>query len=262
MKTLKSNFKLVFTLLSLFMFTLSGLIAQNNTTEFEGDVDVDGTINSQQGIYSFKNTATISTGNTNGLLTYKSSHENIAQFILRNSTGDQVGRLFGNTASFGLRDRNGKWVLRAHEDFTELRAANTVAMILHNSGAVEIGNVDATPTGYKLFVEDGILAEKVRVALDGEDDWADYVFEDDYELMPLEEVDGFIKKNNHLPNVPSAEDMVESGLDVLESDAILLSKIEEAYLYIIEQNKKIKQQNVEITQQNNRISILEKQINN
>ena len=52
------------------------------------------------------------------------------------------------------------------------------------------------------------------MAVNNTSNWADYVFADDYKLMPLEEVEAFVKKHNHLPNVPSANAMVETGIDV------------------------------------------------
>ena len=94
-------------------------------------------------------------------------------------------------------------------------------------------------TNYRLFVQTGILTEKVKVAIAGETDWADYVFEEDYEMLPLDELEDFVTENKHLPKVPSAEEMVENGLDVAKMDAKLLEKIEEAYLYIIDLNKKV-----------------------
>jgi len=115
-------------------------------------------------------------------------------------------------------------------------------MRINQNGRVRIGsgaNDIKTPAGYKLFVEDGILTEKVQVAIKTTADWADYVFADKYNLMPLNEVEDFVKDNNHLPNVPSAADMVEKGLDVAKMDAKLLEKIEELTLYIIQQNKRI-----------------------
>lgn len=111
-------------------------------------------------------------------------------------------------------------------------------MRINQNGKVRIGNV-LTPDGYKLFVEEGILTEKVKVAVSTTADWADYVFASDYKLMPLEEVEKFTKENNHLPNVPSASEIVDSGLDVAKMDAKLLEKIEELTLYLIEQNKQI-----------------------
>lgn len=122
--------------------------------------------------------------------------------------------------------------------------ANTAA----TASYVAIGNFDpatpmAIPTGYRLVVEQGILTEKIKVALKSTTvggDWSDYVFEDSYKLMPLEKVEEFIKENKHLPNVPSAEEMLSNGNDLIKTDAKLLEKIEELTLYMIEMKKEIK----------------------
>jgi len=113
-------------------------------------------------------------------------------------------------------------------------------MRILNNGNVLVGNITTAPPGYKMFVDQGILTEKVRVAVKNSSDWADYVFEDDYELRPLDEVDKFIKEHKHLPGVPSAEEVVAKGIDMAKMDAILLGKMEEAYLYILELNGEIK----------------------
>lgn len=112
-------------------------------------------------------------------------------------------------------------------------------------GFLAIGNFETTfpmPTGnsYRLIVQDGIITEKVKVAVKGTGDWADYVFEPSYKLMPLDKVESFIKENKHLPNVPSAEDMSKNGLDVTQTSAKLMEKIEELTLYVIELNKEVK----------------------
>jgi trimeric autotransporter adhesin len=107
-------------------------------------------------------------------------------------------------------------------------------------GKVVIGSgITNFPEGYNLYVKGGILSERVRVALANSDKWADYVFKKDYQLMPLSKVEKFIHENKHLPNVPSAEEMVKSGLDLAENNAKLMEKIEELTLYLIEANKKI-----------------------
>ena len=67
-------------------------------------------------------------------------------------------------------------------------------MSWNRSGNVTIGTVASTPGVYKLYVEGGILTEKVKVAVDGTADWADYVFAPDYKLMPLEEVESFCQE--------------------------------------------------------------------
>jgi hypothetical protein len=97
--------------------------------------------------------------------------------------------------------------------------------------------------GYNLLVKGGILTEKVKVALAAAGaDWADYVFEPTYKanMMSLEEVEAFTIKNKHLPNVPSAEEMVKTGLDVSQTSKMFMEKIEELTLYMIEMNKEIK----------------------
>ena len=83
-----------------------------------------------------------------------------------------------------------------------------------------------------LYVEHGILTEKVKVAVENSSAWADFVFDTNYELLPIEEVAFFVDENQHLPDVPSADEMVEDGLDVAQMDALLLQKIEELTLYI------------------------------
>lgn len=98
----------------------------------------------------------------------------------------------------------------------------------------------ATSGGYRLLVKGGMITEKIKVAVAGSSDWADYVFSPSYQLMTLEKVESFIKNNKHLPNVPSAEEMSNSGLDVLQTSAKLMEKIEELTLYLIELNKEVK----------------------
>ena len=110
--------------------------------------------------------------------------------------------------------------------------------IRYNLGNVTIGDV-TTPTGYRLFVEEGILTEKVKISMKDESEWADFVFDRDYKLPPLLEVDSYIKANGHLPDIPSAEEVVDQGLDVAQINAKLLQKIEELTLYAIEQNQRI-----------------------
>jgi len=113
-------------------------------------------------------------------------------------------------------------------------------LTLKANGNLIVGNKDLkTPSGYKLFVEEGILTEKVKVAIKNTSDWSDFVFADNYNLKDLSEVETFINTNKHLPDVPSAESMVNSGLNVAEMDALLLQKIEELTLYIIELKKEV-----------------------
>ncbi len=107
---------------------------------------------------------------------------------------------------------------------------------VHANGKVSIGEVPIiTPDyDYQLYVEHGILTERVKVALKTSDEWSDHVFLPGYRLMPLPEVKAFIQEHGHLPGVPSADQMVEQGLDVVKTDAMLMEKVEELMLYILE----------------------------
>ncbi|RIV25367.1 hypothetical protein DYU11_08680 [Fibrisoma montanum] len=105
--------------------------------------------------------------------------------------------------------------------------------------AVIIGsNVSRTPAGYRLYVQEGILTEKVKVAVKNTAEWSDHVFAPTYKLVPLAEVEQHIQRHGHLPGVPSAKQMVEQGNDLHRTDAKLLEKIEELTLYVIELSRK------------------------
>jgi hypothetical protein len=182
-----------------------------------------------------------------GSITFTSNNLVHSQFKFINNSNVTGGKIKQSNTTFGLTDGSGDWIFQSKlDEFTALRIGAAVIMNLEANGKVRIGDVDTSPNGYRLFVQEGILAEKVRVAVNGASDWADYVFEDDYDLMPLSDVKTFIEDNDHLPNVPSAEEMVNTGLDILESDAILLRKIEEAYLYILQQQEQLDELKKEI----------------
>ncbi|MBK8599867.1 MAG: hypothetical protein IPN80_04320 [Flavobacterium sp.] len=115
------------------------------------------------------------------------------------------------------------------------------------NGRVGIGAVGTFPTtagsvnvaNYRLFVTGGILTDEVRVNLSAGGTWADYVFNKDYNLKTLAEVEQFIADKGHLPNVPSAQVVKENGIALGEMAKIQQEKIEELTLYLIQQNKEI-----------------------
>ncbi len=117
-----------------------------------------------------------------------------------------------------------------------LGTANQNRLYINNNGQVGIGTASINDNTYGLFVEKGVRTRKVKVDIQS---WADHVFAPSYKLRSLQEVEQFIKKHQHLPEVPSAKEVEEKGLDVGENQAILLKKIEELTLYMIEQNKRI-----------------------
>ncbi|WP_422082350.1 hypothetical protein [Ulvibacterium sp.] len=101
------------------------------------------------------------------------------------------------------------------------------------AGSLGIGTMD---TGtYKLAVNGNVRAKEVRV----ETGWSDFVFEKDYDLPTLEEVEKYIQDKGHLKGIPSAEEVAENGIFLGEMDSKLLRKIEELTLYIIDMNKRM-----------------------
>jgi hypothetical protein len=108
--------------------------------------------------------------------------------------------------------------------------------VLIQDGKVGIGLMGSG----SLDVNGEITSKKVRVTQAGAG-WPDYVFHDDYHLSPLSELAAYIKANKHLPDVPSAQEVERSGVDVGEMNKILLQKIEELTLHLLEQQKRIEQ---------------------
>ncbi len=106
-------------------------------------------------------------------------------------------------------------------------------------GRVKIGDVNTQIDGYKLYVEQGILTEKVKVAIKNSKDWYDHVFDKSYSLMPLNQLDKFIKTNKHLPGVQTTEQVMNEGLDLGKMNALMLKKIEELTLYTIQLKKEL-----------------------
>lgn len=149
---------------------------------------------------------------------------------------------------YGLIVENSGW--RAHDFALEVRSAHGAVFSVSNTGHVLVGKqgingVDAEINKdlpnldlYSMYVARGIRTERVRVDVASTNGWADFVFENDYQLMSLSETKQFIEDNGHLPGVPSAEDVVAEGIDLAEMNKILLQKIEELTLHIIKLEEK------------------------
>jgi uncharacterized small protein (DUF1192 family) len=110
-------------------------------------------------------------------------------------------------------------------------------------GNVGIGT---TTPGEKLAVNGRILAKEIKVISGATTSWPDYVFKPTCKLTSLPELEQFIKTHQHLPEVPSAREVAANGIEVGANQALLLKKVEELTLYIIEQNKEIKRLSAEV----------------
>lgn len=137
---------------------------------------------------------------------------------------------------------------------TDAQIVASVKMQITPDGKIVMGNpaqhtnISAASPDFTLFVEKGILTERLKVAWRSNTaEWPDYVFNEDHALMSIGDLNNYIKENKHLPNIPSSKEVSENGIDVAIMQAKLLEKIEELTLYIIE----LKKENIEIKSQLN-----------
>jgi len=138
----------------------------------------------------------------------------------------------------------GPWKFIARDDaasaFLDINYGTLHALTIHHAGNVGIGIMNPTS---KLEVNGNIRAKEIKVETTN---WPDYVFEQDYKILGLDELDAYISENHHLPDVPSAKEVEANGIALGETNKLLLKKVEELTLYLIEQNKKIIAQNLKI----------------
>lgn len=141
----------------------------------------------------------------------------------------------------------GKWLISGNNDAVTVGTANYGVDVRLMAGANDprviidgvtggVGIGTLTPGAYKLAVEGKIGAREVNVTTGA---WADHVFREEYSLRSVYEVEKFIENNHHLPDVPSEKEVLANGQNLGEMNAILLKKIEELTLYVIDQQKQI-----------------------
>ena len=155
--------------------------------------------------------------------------------VINNSVQEQIGGIEAKLLSGAVGQ-----VAGSLNFFTVVNSAKINAMTLSADGNVGIGTI--TPTE-KLSVNGKIRAHEIKVETAN---WPDYVFEQDYKILGLNELDAYISENHHLPDVPSAKEAEANGIALGETNKLLLKKVEELTLYLIEQNKKITAQNLKI----------------
>ena len=187
---------------------------------------------------------------TSGNLTLPSSTLN--HFIYLNGTGNQFIRL--HSTGFGGRDvgieflRGSEFngtdykvfndggvfkIMNALNNFSNsgsesFRISSNNVYMGFNGGRVGIGTVN--PGSYLLAVNGKVKCREVKVTLT---DWADFVFDENYPLMPLDQLQKYINENGHLPGIPSETEALEKGIELGNMNTLLLEKIEELTLYVL-----------------------------
>jgi hypothetical protein len=135
-----------------------------------------------------------------------------------------------------------------------LRTSGTERLQIDATGNIGINTIPQT--NYKFAVNGDAIFTKIKVK--SYTNWPDYVFQPGYKLPSLVEVEKYIQNNNHLPDVPAAEEVRKNGLDVEAGQGMLLKKVEELTLYMIELNKKVDSLSQENSQLKKKIESLEK----
>ncbi len=151
----------------------------------------------------------------------------------------------GGAGYIGVDPSNSKIILSNSGGIAAANAATALQdkMWIEYDGTVSMGssNLNAENntlgSGYKLKVFGKIISEEVRVQL--KTAWPDYVFEKNYKKLSLTELEKFLEKNKHLPNIPSAKEIETDGQHLGEIQRKMLEKIEELSLYVIELKKEI-----------------------
>ncbi len=119
----------------------------------------------------------------------------------------------------------------------------TEVLSIQSNGTIGINTTD-TISNYKLAVNGAAIFTKAVVK--SYSTWADYVFDESYKLPTLQEVEHYIQLHKHLPEIPTTAEVEKNGIDLGDNQALLLKKVEELTLYMIDQNKKLEAQQKQI----------------
>lgn len=152
-------------------------------------------------------------------------------------------------------------------------ALNYSPFLLNSSGAMTINNgtgnilnlqadgkftlTNGTTQSFQVDANGFVHARRMKLDLDS---WPDYVFEPTYRLMPLSQLETYIQTEKHLPNVPAEQTLVQNGADIMELNKILMEKVEELTLYLIEQHKNTLDQQQQLVALQQQIEELKKKL--
>lgn len=159
-----------------------------------------------------------------------------------------------NVPALVFQGQNNSTIIESGDDYLTAYLGNARRLTILANGNVGINTVVPKET---LSVNGKIRAHEVKVEVTG---WPDYVFNSNHELPSLQDVKAYVNQHHHLPEVPSEHELMESGLKLGEMNALLMKKVEELTLYLIEKDDKEKQHEARLKSQETLIEELTKRL--
>ena len=197
-------------------------------------------------IGSYDEDLKLMTGGTTRVTIAKSDGDvtlNSGVLKLKNNSSIFIGTPYGKGIRFHYYNNTHAYIDFDENLYFRAGGSTTCPLILERNGNVTIGKVpgydsgDTHSQGYKLLVNGNILCEGIDVVKDVP--YSDFVFKEDYKLRSIDELEEFVSQHNHLPEIPSAKEFKENGYNIGEMDDLLLRKVEELTLYIIQLENRI-----------------------
>lgn len=195
-------------------------------------LSVYGTANSEPGVFGLESARNDAMNVEVGSIRAKNSDGEVARIGLLRGSGTYTGVM-----NFMVRPTN-------NADLQE-------AMRIAENGNIGIGT---TTPNEKLAVNGKVRAKEIKVETAN---WPDYVFEEGYQVGTLQELESYIKTNKHLPDMPSAKEAEANGIELGEMNKLLLKKVEELTLHLIEKDKELTKNKEVIKSQSERLQNLE-----
>ncbi|MBI5220029.1 MAG: hypothetical protein HY958_13970, partial [Bacteroidia bacterium] len=227
--------------------------------DFMGWIDANTPVSFSSGVWT-KNSNNISNNNSGNVgigtntpykmltvmgdvsfVNYNATNTNSFEIIGNNAVPTRRGISLNNDPSGALNFWIHDWQSSAfnfmRKDNEDPMPGTTNLMTILQNGNVGIGT---TCPDAKLTVKGTVKAFDEFVVQNTVGGWCDYVFDENYKPMTLVDIEKYLKINKHLPEIPSAKEVEENGVKLMDMNRRLLKKVEEMTLYIIDQEKRIK----------------------
>lgn len=211
----------------------------NNQTTFSNENQKWIRIGSGDGIAFWGSSGALRNSNPH-MLIKQSVFSSILPFVIQ--PNNNVKMILGSS---GI-EMDDAWIGTTSNSSLHLGANNNALLELGADHKLYIGLSDAEAARvrtelknrFHVFVSKGILAEDL--AVDPKSTWSDFVFDKGYKLRDIAEVEQFVARNKHLPDVPSAKEIATKEYSLHDMNKVLLQKVEELTLYVIGLQKQIR----------------------